>query len=454
MALSSAPLTLSQLTSAIKDSLSQHFGPSTFWVKGEVTSHTFKPDKRYHYFELVEKDPLTNRIKAKMRASAWGEGSLAIDRFQQETRQRFTNNIDVLLQVRVEFHEVYGLQLTVLSVDGAYTLGALERQRQAVLDRLVRENPESIWKIGDRYVTANKQVAMNRVLQRIALVSSETSAGREDFRHTLETNLSGYRFLIDDYFTVVQGEHNAAQVLARLAGILESRKPYDCVVIVRGGGAQTDFLIFDDHDLGLAVATYPIPIITGIGHQKNETITDLMANTPRKTPTEAAEFILQRNRDFEEELARKQKNIVVYAQQLLAGRDRMLLQINADIISHSKEVIFNGRRKVLTAASGLGSALRILFDHRKTDLRLSKERLGLVAGLNLKKEAGSLNHFASVIKLVSPENTLKRGFVLVKSGDRIIPSGEALDKGDAVDMIFHDKTVSAIVESKTDRNGR
>src|ERR1700744_5314997 len=308
-------MVLSELTALIAGTLSGKFAGQSFWVVADVTNHTFRAEKNHHYFDLVEKMPGSQTIVAKMRVSSWQKGSLSIVAFQRATGQRFTNNINVLVQVSVDFHPTFGLGLVLHAVDINFTLGVLEQQRQATLARLVRENPSAISCIEGLYTTWNKGLRLKPAVLRIALISSPTSAGRQDFRHTLDNNAMRYRFVVDDYFTVVQGENNANQILACLERIRGHATPYDCAVIVRGGGSQTDFLIFDDYELGLAVASYPIPVITGIGHQKDETITDLMAHTQTKTPTQAAEFLLAHNQAFEEGLSRLQKKIVINAQQ-------------------------------------------------------------------------------------------------------------------------------------------
>lgn len=433
MAVSEAPRRLSELTALIAGALSGRFAGQTYWVVADVTNHTFRSEKNYHYFDLVEKDPDSRAIVARMRVSSWGKGSLSIGAFQQATGQRFTNNINVLVNVSVDFHAAFGLQLVLNAVDVSFTLGVLEQQRQATLARLVSENPTVVSYIEGLYTTANKGLRLKPAVLRIAVISSATSAGWQDFHHTLENNPMGYRIAIDDYFTVVQGENNADQIMGCLDRIRLATVSYDCVVIVRGGGAQTDFLIFDDYDLGLAVATYPLPIITGIGHQKNETITDMMAHTQTKTPTKAAEFILAHNQAFEEGLLRLQKKIIITAQQLLAGRFKLLAQMNAGVVNHARELVFNHGQALLLARTRLSGEVRFY----------------------LQKKAGSLAHYDSVIKLVSPENTLKRGFVMIRSSSNgIVTSAGLLEPGGSVDMVFHDSTVTAIVTAKKERDGR
>ncbi len=269
---------LSQLNDQIQDTINARFKGQTYWVVADITNHSFKADKKIHYFELVEKSDKSSAITAKIMGKSWGAGALRILDFESTTGQRFTNNLHVLVQVSVDFHPLYGLSVNLLDIDSSFMLGILEQQRNATLQRLVKEN-DFIHKEGERYTTFNSRLKLPAVIQRAAVISSSSSAGNEDFRHTMQHNDFGYVFQIDDYHTVVQGDNNAKLFLNKLIEVYNTGIPYDVIVITRGGGSQSDFLIFDNYNIGRAVAKFPIPVITGIGHQKNISITDLMAHT-------------------------------------------------------------------------------------------------------------------------------------------------------------------------------
>ncbi|MES1250075.1 MAG: exodeoxyribonuclease VII large subunit, partial [Chitinophaga rupis] len=244
------PIRLSELSSKVNAVISKAFQGLSFWVIADVTNHTHKQNTNYHYFELVEKNTITNTIVAKFSAKAWGNGSKELEAFERVTGQRFGENIQVLVNVIVEFHATYGLQLQLIQIDTNFTLGVIEKQRQETLEKLVRENPSFIEKKGEEYITRNSLLLLNPVIQTIAVISSRSSAGLQDFKHTLETNHFRYAFKVDEYYTGVQGEANAAALKDQLVKIFLSNIPYDAVVITRGGGAQTDFLIFDQYPVG------------------------------------------------------------------------------------------------------------------------------------------------------------------------------------------------------------
>ena len=215
---------LSELNGKINDTIKNAFSTTTFWVIADITNHSFGAQKNYHHFELVEKDPNSNSILAKISGKAWGNGSIKISNFEKVTGQKFTDNINVLINVSIQYHPVYGLQVDINDIDSNFTLGVLEQQRQATLEKLITENPEFINKVGDTYITKNNQLKFNAVIQRIAVISSKTSAGGEDFKHTLLNNPFGYKFFIDDYFTAVQGESNADQFLSKIIEVFNSKK--------------------------------------------------------------------------------------------------------------------------------------------------------------------------------------------------------------------------------------
>ena len=446
------PLRLSQLTSNISKALTDAFDRASFWVIADVTNHTFRPDKNYHSFDLVEK--AAGELIARVQTKAWGRGSASIDHFQQVTGQKFTDNIHVLVNVSINYHAVYGLQLNLNEVDTSFTLGALEQQRLATLQKLVLENPESIQKVGDTYLTRNKQLVLNSVIQHIAVISSSTSAGWQDFKHTLENNAHGYRFTTDDYFALVQGENNAQQLASRLIDVFQSNKPYDAVVIIRGGGAQTDFLLFDTYIIGKAIAKFPIPVITGIGHQKNETIADMMANTSTKTPTKAAEFIINHNRSFEHSVNTLQKQIIIKSQQRISANFQLLSKQNSVIVNNTRNVLSDYKDGLYRITSSLLTKPRIITYNRLNDIQRMSSNIHTFIGHYVKNQRGNLDHFASTINIASPMSTLRRGFALIKSGGSVTSDPDKLVIGTDIEIILATKSVVSTVKSKQEHNGK
>ena len=446
------------------------FAEQTYWVVADVTNHSFYKQKGYHYFDLVEKDEHAGGIVAKVAAVAWGNGAVRIREFETVTGQEFKNDIHVLVRVAVSYHQVHGLQITVLDIDTSFTVGLLEQQKQQTLLRLTTECAGFIRKEGDHYVTRNNQLALNTVIQRLAVITSGNSAGYQDFRHTLEHNHFGYTFKIDNYFTVVQGETKAELVQQRLIDIFSSKAPYDAVVMIRGGGAQTDFLLFDTFILGRAVAKFPIPVITGIGHQKNETITDMMAHTATKTPTKAAEMIIAHNRAFEEAVISMQQTILIRSQQLFSTHFQALSSLNSTVINQtrtllathkeelhtchnavlhtSKSILLNRHRELMSLSNAVLARPRITVSNRLNDLDNITANLRSFSRMFIQGKHAQVAHYDALIKLMSPASILKRGFALVYQDGHIINNAESLQPGSHIKVVLQDASLEATITAK------
>jgi exodeoxyribonuclease VII large subunit len=466
---------LSDLNKNIQTVIERNFNNIVVWVIADITNHSFKEKTNYHYFDLVEKAPNSNELVAKISGKAWGTGSTKIRDFERITGQKFTNNINVLVRVKVNYHVVFGLSLDIQEIDPNFTIGVLEQQRQITLASLVANNPGVISKIGDRYISRNSKLTLPRVLQKIAVVASKTSAGNEDFRHTLENNPYGFKFDIDDYHTVVQNDANAPVFLERLIDVYKSGIKYDIVVITRGGGSQTDFLIFDNYKIGVAIARFPIPILTGIGHQKNETIADLMAHTQTKTPTKAAEFIIAHNKGFLDEILSFQKLVLIKSQQLVSVQFQSLATLNSAIVNNtrsilinckdslvhvnqitintSKSIIYNRKHDLINLTSQILSKPKIILYNRISDIDNTINSIKSFNYLFLRNQKGYLGHYISVVKMMAPENILKKGFAIIKVNNKITSDPNTIVVGNIIDVILADTTIKSVVQQKTKYDG-
>jgi len=466
---------LSDLTRKVQQAISGMFAGQTYWIVADVTNYSRYEHKGYHYFDLVEKQEQSSAIIAKVAAVAWGQGAERIKEFEFVTGQQFKNDIHVLAKVSVTYHAVYGLQITLLDIDTSFTIGLLEQQKQQTLLQLLRDCPDFIQKSGNLYITRNNQLALNPVIQRIAVVTSANSAGYQDFKHTLDTNRFGYKFMIDNYFTVVQGETKGELVQQRLVDIFKSGVPYDAVVIIRGGGAQTDFLIFDTYAFGKVVAKFPIPIITGIGHQKNETIVDMMAHSPTKTPTKAAEFIISHNKEFEEAIIDEQQRILIKSQQLFSIHFQALSSLNAGIINNARtliaqhkeavnhynqitvnttrSILFNQHRDLMALSNQVLSKPRLLVSNKLNDLQNMLSNIKSFSRMRIQSERSYVGHYETVFRLMSPANILKRGFALVYVDGKIVSHPASIKTGADIKVLLTDTEINATVKSKNKADG-
>jgi len=441
-------------------------------VLADVASHKYHSPKGFHYFDLVEKGD--RNLLAKVNAVAWTEGAARIREFERLTGQRFGDDIHVLVCVRIDYHPVYGLKLTLIDIDARFTLGQLEAQRQAVFERLLREASNDVWMVGDRYMTTNARSALPRVIQRIAVVTSERSAGYEDFRHSLESQTHGFAFQLTPFDTLVQGPENTGAIVRRLNEISARPDDFDAVVIVRGGGAQTDLLIFDQYEVARAVAGLCIPVFTGIGHLRNETITDVMAHTACKTPTECAETIIAHNRNFEEQLISLRQRIILRTQQQITTAERVQRQTEqrltqivqwrlSDERTNNEQLMYRlfhtVRNRIADQQYILGRTTMALALSPERLMRrrdaLQQQMLQLTTQVShaLDQHQRKMAHLSSIVRLSSPEEALKRGFAILRKNGNILTSGSTLNPGDQIDITLRDTEITASITQKSARNG-
>jgi exodeoxyribonuclease VII large subunit len=468
-------ISLSQLTGQIKAVLDTAFFNKTFWVLADVVDYRYQQQKDHHYFALVEKNSTSHAIIAKITTTAWGHGAMAIESFQRITGQKFRNNINVLVNVTVKYHDQHGLSLCLNDVDTTYTIGQLELQRQNTINKLLAECSEFIQLVGEKFVTKNKSLELPFVIQNIAVVTSNNSAGYKDFIDTLAKNKEQYLVNIDPFFTTVQGEANAEALFQRLLDVHKANKPYDAVVIIRGGGSQTDFLIFDQYNIARAVAKFPIPIISGIGHQINETIVDLMAHTSVKTPSIAAEFIIGHNREFEAKLVSLQKTILIKSQQIIKSKQdrltverssvinsaRNMLTFHKDALTNSYQVAVNQSKEIIRARKSMITELsgrilarpRLLVGNKKNDLTNLLQNLKSFTRMYFVNNKGYLNHYVAITRIMSPLNILKKGFAIVYQNEKIVVEGKNIKPSNQINVRLLDSEIKATVNLNTPKNG-
>jgi len=354
---------------------------------------------------LVDRDtgsPGGRDTVAKMEAAIWRKNYSIIRGFEQATGVAFSRNISVLLFVTVAFHAVYGMRLEIHQIDHSYTLGNLERERQAILDMLVRDHADFVWQENGVYITANQLLPRPLAWQRLALIAAPNSDGWRDFRHELQHNPFGYRYQIDEYLTQVQGQGADRAICGQLDKILASGVSYDAVVMVRGGGSQLDFGSFDSLRVGLAVAMFPVPILTGIGHERNVSIADMLCHQSVKTPTKAAAFLIDHNRQFEEQCLRQ------FARLTEAARERLL-----------------GTRE---------------------NLSMQTERFRFTTHDYLKNRHLELAEKSVTLKHLDPANVLRRGYAMLMRDGRIITKTSALAIGDRIQLRLADGVTNATIQ--------
>jgi len=284
-------VSLYQLLGQVKQSLKNNL-PSSFWVVAEISE--MKVNFSGHcYLELIEKEPAADSIKAKARATIWASAYRIIrPYFETTTHTRLAAGMKVMVKVNVEFHEVYGFSLNITDIEPSFTIGEMARLKQEIINRLIAEGVFEM----------NKAIPMPDLPGRIAVISSQTAAGWGDFSDQLTNNAFGYKFHVKLFPAVMQGEDAEQSIISALDAIFAFDGFFDLVVIIRGGGSQSELNCFNSYWLAYHICQFPLPIFTGIGHEQDETIADLVAHTRLKTPTAVAEFIISLFRQADERI--------------------------------------------------------------------------------------------------------------------------------------------------------
>ena len=339
-------LRLTELIGEIDDVIQDRFAGETFWITAEITDVKKQADKRWCFLKFIEKEG--NLITAEIKGVFWSTAYDNVVRFEKLSGQPFASGLEITCNVRVRFHKRFGIDLEVLEIDQTYALGKLEQEKQQTLDRLVNENPTLIRLVDGQYFTSNKSLELPIVLQRIALVTAPESDGQRDFKQEMANNPYGYAFSVTDFLTQIQGDNSSNLIIQKLKQIEAEKENFDVVAIVRGGGSQTDFKPFDDYELSKYVAAFPLPIFTGIGHDRNTSIVDLMARQ-HKTPTKVASSIVEHNFNFETEIMDLKDRLLETTERMIDKAKDNLLQMKRTVKAYSPSTILNKGYAIITS---------------------------------------------------------------------------------------------------------
>ena len=405
-------LSLYELNALVRQALERQVS-ATYWVQAELSDVRINASG-HCYVEFVQKSPRGNALMAKARGTIWANVfQMLKPYFEEATGQAFAPGIKVLVCVSVSFHELYGYSLMVHDIDPAYTLGDLAQRRREILRQLEEEG----------VLTLNKELSMPLLPQRVAVISSPTAAGYGDFRHQLEHNPRGYYFTMELFPAVMQGDAVEETVLDALDRINARLTEFDVVVIIRGGGATSDLSGFDTYMLAAACAQFPLPIITGIGHERDDTVLDAVAHTRVKTPTAAAEHLIARM----DETAGRLYDLAGRMQQAVQGRlaqeHRRVDQLRRLIPAAAYRNLSHARLQLMPVGQQLRRAVSVQLDRRRHRLELLAQR----------------------IADASPDRLLARGYSLTLKDGRAVRDASALRPGDVLYTRLHQGTVRSVV---------
>ena len=426
---------LSELTGEIHDVLKEAF-PDTYWVRAETSDVHINSASGHCYLEFIEKDTQSNQIIAKARGAIWAKTFRMLKPyFEMETGQHFTSGLKVLVRVSIDFHEVYGFNLNVVDIDPSYTLGDLVRKRQEIIRQLQEEG----------VFTLNKELSLPALPQRIAVITSPTAAGYEDFINQLFYNKAGYPFYVKLFPALMQGEKTEESIIAALERIDSHRELFDAVVIIRGGGATSDLNSFDSYLLAANCAQFPLPIITGIGHERDDTIIDLVAHTRLKTPTAVAAFLINCMDQAAEQLSLLQQALCTDTLSILNEKKQTLQRIGTLLPATVNNRIERNRSALNLLASKLPTITSGLLERNKNQLKLMHQRIHTAISSRLLKESRFIELQEQFIRMASPDYILKRGYSLTLRDGKILKSAKAVKSGDHLTTRFSDGEIESEV---------
>lgn len=408
-------LSLQELNATIKSVLSKGLS-SSYWVVAEISELRLNPTG-HCYIELVEKQG--QQVLAKTKATIWANTYTNLSLwFEKMTGSQLKPGMKILFNAAVQYHEVFGMSLNIRDIDASFTIGEKAANRQKTINQLTE----------DGVLTMNKELLLNTVLQNIAIISSPTAAGYEDFMQQLNNNAYGYHYQTKLYEAVMQGNTSAQSVTDALHRIHEGDIDYDVIVIIRGGGSQIDLDSYDSYDLATHIAQFPVPILTGIGHERDESIADIVAHLSMKTPTAVAEFLIGTSTDYERQLNENFQKINVMANQEIAIHQQNLTRLTSQLTLSSKSLVLT-KRHVFSALDAL---------------------LQRAVKYQIHDQSQLLNSLQHSLDILSPESILKRGYSMTTSNGQLIKQSSKLKKGDQLITETFDHIIqSTVSEQKT-----
>lgn len=450
-------LTLLELSEAIQQTLSNAFSKNV-WVICEISELNINRNG-HCYLDLIDKDENSATLKARVRATIWASTFRMLRPFfESSTNRKLTAGLKVLLYCSVNYHPLYGLALNVTDIDPSYTIGELENQRKATIEKLINEGVFEM----------NKELVIPVPPKRVAIISSGTAAGFQDFTNQLDNNPSGYVVEYKLFDAVVQGDKAEDSIVAAINQIYSEVEKWDIVAIIRGGGSQTDLSCFDSYTVATNIAQFPIPVITGIGHEKDVLITDLVANKRLKTPTAAAEFILEKFDEANYFLTEAVNGYIQEARNLLNIEKLHIMQVQSQLFPSIIQTLLEEKNRLGRATQKTKELLVRRTMTEKNFLSLATQRISIsslnqiekainslftayaktrdIALSQINKQRVNIEKKEILIESINPVNVLKRGYSITLKNEKLITSATKVGKGDKIRTILMEGNIWSEVD--------
>ena len=425
---------LFNLTTSIQNVINTYCN-KTVWIKAEIVRLNYYPKSGHCYPSLVEKKD--GKVIAELRGNIWGGNFEMINaKFKSVLKEELKDNITVVVQGTVSFHPLHGLALNIVDIDPEYTLG-----------ELAREKADTIAKLKETGVfNANKKTLLSSLPKTIAIISVETSKGYGDFMDIIQRNPWGYKFHFLLFPAILQGERAVNSISQQLERIKKHLKVFDAVAIIRGGGGEIGLSSFDNYLLAEKIATFPIPILTGIGHSANETVSELVSYQSFITPTKIAEFLLQKFNDFAVPVKDAEQKIQNEMNRMFKNEKNNLKDTARLFSSLTGNAMNNSRANLNQLAALLENRSQHLINNEKNMLDQAKRSILSNAKNTLNEAAANLNFTEEKIGMLSPINILKRGFSITRQNGKVIREANDIQKEPLLETQLYQGNLSSRIE--------
>ncbi|MCH5326134.1 MAG: exodeoxyribonuclease VII large subunit [Duncaniella sp.] len=427
-------ITLKQFTDRIASIINTDASLHGVWITAE-TSDVHRSG--HCYMELVQKHPSTGEVIARLRGTIWRNALARIDaEFEAATGQRLASGMKVMVYASASFHPAYGLSVNITDIDPIYTLGDLMKLRLEILARLKT----------DGILNLNRELEWPPIVQRIAIISAPGAAGYGDFIHQLFTTPSRLRFYARLFPAVMQGASAPQSIISALEEIALEENEWDCVVIIRGGGATSDLAAFENYELAANIAQFPLPVIIGIGHERDITVLDYVAAMRVKTPTAAAEWLINRSSELLSRVNDIASAIHRTATSLLAGTREQLARHSATLPYLPFSVLERMSKRLDRSLMGLNDIANRRISPAREQLSLIASRIADASHTALERKRSRLDTISQLLEVLSPVATLRRGYSITRIDGRAITSASAVPPGSVITTTLASGTLISKVE--------
>jgi exodeoxyribonuclease VII large subunit len=428
--------TLLEVTRSIKKTLSDRY-KDAYWIRAELNKLNFYKQSGHCFPELVEKQE--GRVVAQMRSTIWSDDYIRINKkFLSVLNEPLKDGIKILFQATISFESTFGLSLHITDIDPAYTLGDLEREKQETIAKLQKEN------LFDK----NKTLKLQLLPQRIAIISDTTSKGYADFLMIIETNVRGYRFFHMLFPSLLQGEKAIPAMIHQLKRIRSVQKHFDAVAIIRGGGDDIGLSFLNSYLLSKEIAGFPIPVLTGIGHSTNETVSEMISFHNAITPTKLAEYFIQLFNNFHDPVERARELIIDKSRRLISEHTKQFKSETKLFQSVTRNMLQQNKNNLKTQVQSLlqQSIFRFRNEKQKQLQLYQKISSGTLSFLKIKNN--DLENVKKNIHNMSPENVLKRGYSITLLNGKSVKNSGDVKTGDILHTTLFQGIIKSVVKNE------